>query len=65
MIENNSYLFVSLGNKIPVIIDIGEPYDGRACLGAFHKIRILGEVYITQTNKLISGRVRKGVSRFQ
>jgi serine/threonine protein kinase len=33
MLENNSYLFVSKG----------EPFDGRACLGAFHKIRLIGE----------------------
>lgn len=33
LVENNSYLFVSRG----------EPFDGRACLGAFHKIRLLGE----------------------
>ena len=46
MIDNNSYLFVSLGkSNIYIMINhLGEPYDGRACLGAFHKIRILGEV---------------------
>lgn len=31
-LENNSYLFAS---------HTGEPFDGRACLGAFHKIRPL------------------------
>jgi hypothetical protein len=65
MIENNSYLFVSLGRFIfRFLFYIGEPYDGRACLGAFHKIRILGEVNISQS-KLISGWFRKSLSRFQ
>jgi serine/threonine protein kinase len=44
IIENGSYIFASLGMKLHLTMNftIGEPYDGRACLGAFHKIRLLG-----------------------
>lgn len=43
ILENNTYLFVSKGIYLCHNI-IGEPFDGRACLGAFNKIRLLGEV---------------------
>jgi len=33
MVENNTYLFISQG----------ESFDGKACLGAFHKLRLLGQ----------------------
>jgi len=29
-----------------ILTNLGEPFDGRACLGAFHKVRLLGEVFI-------------------
>lgn len=45
MLELNAYLFVSQGKTTTFSLNtIGEPFDGKACLGAFHKIRLLGEV---------------------
>ena len=61
MIENNSYLFVTLGKILFNFIIKGEPYDGRACLGAFHKIRMLGEVRLWFSN-IFKGWIWKSVS---
>ena len=35
MLENNTYLFVSMGKAIIYLLVKGEKYDGKACLGAF------------------------------
>jgi hypothetical protein len=66
MIENNSYLFVTLGKTLILnyCANKGESYDGRACLGAFHKIRVLGEV-INIFKKVNLGRIRKSISGIQ
>ncbi len=55
MIENKAYLFVSLGKSIK-LTKIGEPFAGRACLGAFHKVRLLGEA-----NHDVAGKEHKNL----